>query len=101
LHPGDIGGAIVSLDQTDPPGSWMWAGPRWTSHTNNSVVTAIAGYDIGTHDPAAVTAVWSQFGLLHSVRFNEGTTSTIDVVATDRERVGSMFMIDQVAMRLV
>ena len=26
LHPADIGGAIVSLDQPEPQGSWLWAG---------------------------------------------------------------------------
>lgn len=29
LHPGDVPGAIVSLDWADPPESWHWAGPRW------------------------------------------------------------------------
>ena len=36
LHPGDIGGAIVSLDQPEPLGSWLWAGPAWTAHTDNT-----------------------------------------------------------------
>ncbi|MFQ5351781.1 MAG: VOC family protein, partial [Candidatus Binatia bacterium] len=29
LHPRDLGGAIVSLDQPRPPESWRWAGPDW------------------------------------------------------------------------
>jgi hypothetical protein len=101
LHPADIGGAIVSLDQTDPPGSWLWAGPDWTAHSDNSVVTSIAGYTIAVDDPAAVTTLWSLFGLLHSVDFVEGTTSTIELVATDRSATGRTITIDQVALRLV
>lgn len=30
LHPGDVRGAIVSLDQPTPPQAWRWAGPGWT-----------------------------------------------------------------------
>jgi hypothetical protein len=29
LHPKDTGGAILSLDQPRPPGSWRYAGPEW------------------------------------------------------------------------
>jgi hypothetical protein len=101
LHPADIGGAIVSLDQTDPPGSWMWAGPRWIPHADNSVVTSIAGYTIATDDPTAVTTLWSLFDLLHGVQVVEGTISTIDVTATDRTHVGNTLALDQVRLRFV
>lgn len=101
LHPGDIGGAIVSLDHTEPPGSWLWGGPTWSAHADNSVVTAIAGYTIAVDDPAAVTARWSLFGLLHGVRFIEGTRSEIDLVATDRTSVGQTCTLDQATIRLV
>lgn len=30
LHPADVPGAIVSLDEPRPPESWRWAGPGWT-----------------------------------------------------------------------
>ena len=101
LHPADIGGAIVSLDQPDPPGSWLWGGPTWRAHTENSVVTGIAGYRIAADEIASVTDRWSQFGLLQSVRFVEGTNSTIEVAATDRTAVGRTAALDQVALRLV
>ncbi len=29
LHPADIGGAIVSIDQSVPYGTWRWGGPGW------------------------------------------------------------------------
>ncbi len=101
LHPADVGGAIVSLDEPQPPGSWLWGGPTWRAHTDNSAVGAVAGYTIATQDPAAVTTLWSQFGLLRSVRFVEGTSSTIDLTAADRARVGETIHLDQVIVRLV
>ncbi len=101
LHPADVGGAIVSLDQTDPPGSWLWGGPTWRAHSDNSVVTSIAGYTIAADDPAAVTSLWSRFGLLHGVNFVDGTSSTIDFTATDRGKAGQTFSLDQVMLRLV
>jgi hypothetical protein len=101
LHPGDIGGAIVSLDETDPKGSWYWAGPNWIAHSDNSVVGAIAGYNIAVDDPATVTRRWSQFGLTGGVRFIEGTKSEIELVATDRSTLARTVAIDQVMLRLV
>ena len=101
LHPADIGGAIVSLDQAEPRGSWQWAGPHWVAHADNSVATAIAGYTIGTDDPAAVERRWLQLGLSHGVQFVAGTSSEIELVATDRHSVGRTFGFDQVTLRLV
>jgi Glyoxalase-like domain len=101
LHPADIGGAIVSLDETHPAGSWFWAGPNWKAHVDNSVVTAIAGYNIAVDDPAAVTERWSKFGLLHDVQFVDGTQSEIELTATDRNTLGQALTLDQVSVRLV
>ena len=102
LHPADIGGAIVSLDQTDPPGSWLWGGPRWKAHTDNTVATSIAGYVIAADKSAEVSTCWSMFGLLHAVRFVGGTTSEIELTATDRSNVGAIAVtLDQVVVRLV
>ena len=101
LHPGDIGGAIVSLDQPNPQGSWLWGGPTWTAHSDTSIVTAIAGYTIAVDDPAAVTALWSLFGLLQAVNFVEHSMSTIDLTASDRTAIGRTVDLDQVTLRLV
>jgi Glyoxalase-like domain len=101
LHPADIGGAIVSLDETHPAGSWLWAGPNWKAHVDNSVVSAIAGYTIAVDDPAAVTERWSKFGLLHGVRFVEGTQSEIELTAIDRNATGQTLTLDQLSVRLV
>jgi hypothetical protein len=102
LHPGDMGGAIVSLDQTDPPGSWLWGGPTWTPHTHNTVATSIAGYAIAADEPAEVSTCWSLFGLLHAVRFVRGTSSEIELTASDRSNAGAIAVtLDQVIIRLV
>jgi Glyoxalase-like domain len=101
LHPADVGGAIVSIDQPTPPGSWIWGGPNWIAHHDNSTVTSIAGYTIAAEDPAAVTTRWSLFDLLHAVQVVDGATSTVDLTATDRSAVGTTFALDQVAFRLV
>ena len=33
LHPKDVGGAILSLDQAQPKESWLWAGHDWQYHS--------------------------------------------------------------------
>ena len=101
LHPSDVGGAIVSLDETNPAGSWHWAGPNWTAHGDNSVVTAIAGYTIGTDDSTAVESRWAHLGLNHGVRFIDGARSEIELVATDRHSVGRAITLDQVILKMV
>ncbi len=60
LHPKDIGGAIVSLDQMTPPEHWEWAGPHWRESVVTSVTTAITGVEIQSDDPAAMAARWAQ-----------------------------------------
>lgn len=106
LHPGDIGGAIVSIDQPNPAGSWRWAGVGWTAHTDTSVVSAIAGVVIGAHDPGTMRARWTDLGIGHGVRFRpagpagEGVDE-LELVATDRDRAGEVVVLDRLTVRLV
>ena len=105
LHPRDIGGAIVSIDQPVPNGSWRWAGP-WTGHADTDVVTGIAGISVGANDPDGMRARWSDVGLDHAVRFvpagprGEGIDG-VDLVATDRSRAGETATVGGVDFRLV
>lgn len=106
LHPADVGGAIVSLDQPNPNGSWAWGGPAWVAHQDTTVVTAIAGVGIGATDPAAMQARWQQCGFAHSVRFQPATTrgdgiDVLQLVAADRTRAGDSFDICGVTISLV
>ncbi len=114
LHPADVGGAIVSIDQPRPQGSWAWAGTEWVPHRDNAVVTSIAGVVVGAHDPMVMRARWSDLGVDHAVRFQtarqptgsptDGPTEGIDEVeltAADRSRCGEEHTIGGVLFRLV
>jgi hypothetical protein len=60
LHPRDVGGAILSIDQAQPWSSWRWAGPDWASHVSTGTVTGLAGVVIGADDPEAMAARWAE-----------------------------------------
>ena len=60
MHPRDIGGAIVSLDQPKPAESWRWGGPDWKKHVRTGVTTEIVGVDIQCEDPSAMADRWSE-----------------------------------------
>jgi hypothetical protein len=59
LHPRDVGGAILSLDVSDPPESWDWAGPDWRRHVRRDVVTALAGATLASDAPAGLASHWA------------------------------------------
>jgi hypothetical protein len=106
LHPRDVGGAIVSLDQPEPSGSWRWAGPDWHPHRDNAVVTAIGGVTIGADDPDAMRSRWRQLGIDHAVEFRPSTSrgegiDELHVVAADRSRAGEQLEVCGVTIRLV
>lgn len=60
LHPADMRGAIVSLDQSRPWGSWRWGGPEWTGRVGEGAPGRLAGIAVAVSDPAAVAARWAQ-----------------------------------------
>lgn len=60
IHPRDIGGAILSVDQTDDWDEWPWAGPDWKQHRATDVVRDIVGVDIQAEDPDAMSDRWAQ-----------------------------------------
>jgi len=60
LHPADTGGAIVSLDRADPPGSWRWGGPEWTGKTGAGARGRLAGVTVAMNDPAAALPRWAE-----------------------------------------
>ena len=106
LHPCDVGGVIASLDQPIPQGSWTWAGPTWQPNQDGTVVAAIAGVTVGAVDPDAMSARWQELGLRTAVRFvsaaerGEGLDG-VDLVASDRDRVGEAHRIGGVTFTLV
>ena len=109
LHPADVGGAIVSVDQPVPQGSWRWGGPTWQAHSATSVVTAIAGVHVSAGDPAAMADRWRSIEVAHAVAFQPVGSSTaqgegidvVEFVATDRARAGESHHLDGLLLRFV
>ena len=117
LHPADVGGAILSLDEADPPESWAWAGPDWAYHSS-AYVTAITAAEIQAEDPDALAARWAAILDRPAVacaiecddaviRFVEATDgrgdglAAIDLAVTDRVRVGETRAVGGVRFNLV
>ena len=59
LHPRDVGGTLLSLDQPTPAESWRWGGPEWQAKRRSRVVSAITGATVEARDPTAMAARWS------------------------------------------
>ena len=85
LHPGLIGGAIVSVDEPRPPASWRWGGPEWSANVRTGVVTGVAGITVAAKDPSAMLANWAAAFALEAV---PGTGSESGaLVLGDRSRI--------------
>ncbi|MGH1488421.1 MAG: VOC family protein [Acidimicrobiales bacterium] len=115
LHPKDVGGAILSIDQSDPPESWGWAGYDWEYHSRTDVVNDLTAIEIQADDPDEMASRWAR-ALAHdlggnkvdgeqadgreivlsdaTIRFVEATDgrgdglAAVDLAATDRGRAG-------------
>lgn len=122
LHPKDIGGAVVSIDQTDDPAEWTWAGPAWRDHQDASVVTGFAAIEIQADDPEAMAARWAEIldrpsrvadgyqaidlddAEIRFVPVTDGRGEGVggfDVVATDGDRVGTTASVVGARVRFV
>jgi hypothetical protein len=60
LHPGDMAGAIVSIDGSRPYGSWRWGGPEWTAKTSTGARARLQGVTVAVSAPDAVAQRWAQ-----------------------------------------
>lgn len=58
LHPSDMAGAIVSIDNSRPFGSWRWGGPEWTGRTGTGAAGRLVGVTVAVADPAGTAARW-------------------------------------------
>lgn len=59
LHPADLGGTLLSLDEARPAQTWHWAGPDWTGRVPPPRPGGLRGVTIATGDPERVAARWS------------------------------------------
>jgi len=78
LHPRDVGGAIVSLDEPRPPPSWRWAGPEWRAAPRSRVARAITGVTIAAREPARMAARWADVLGLQPSTSDGGCELTLD-----------------------
>ena len=60
LHPADVGGAILSLDDATPASSWRWAGTKWQPRVHTEVCRAITAAELQSEDPEALGRRWSE-----------------------------------------
>jgi hypothetical protein len=60
LHPADMRGAIVSIDQSRPAGTWRWGGPDWTGRVGRGAPGRLAGITVAVDEPPTVAARWAQ-----------------------------------------
>ena len=118
LHPKDVGGAILSLDEAQPADSWLWAGQDWQYHSLDGVVTRINAIDIQADDPDLMVERWSNAIGIPSrsrvieledaeIRFVAATDGRGDgltaasLVSKDRQRAGESIRICGFEFRLV
>jgi hypothetical protein len=60
LHPADMRGAIVSLDRSQPYGTWRWGGPQWTGSMGAGAPGRLAAITVAVADPAAAATRWGE-----------------------------------------
>jgi hypothetical protein len=77
LHPGDVPGAIVSLDWAAPPESWRWAGPSWTGRAPGHAPGGVTGLTIEVKDPSAAARRWAD--VLGISAISSGPTAVVEL----------------------
>ncbi|MEN9627332.1 MAG: hypothetical protein RJA10_559 [Pseudomonadota bacterium] len=61
LHPKDVGGAIVSVDEPRPAASWRWGGPDWLAQQpGERSRQRVRGITMRAADPQAMAQRWAQ-----------------------------------------
>lgn len=90
LHPKDIGGTIVSLDQPTPPASWRWAGPDWQQHVSRNGAQRVVAAEIEARDPEAMARRWAEvLGLEGPVRHGNTWRLAVTDGALDFTQAGA------------
>ena len=76
LHPKDVGGAIVSIDEMRPPESWLWAGPNWQANRSR-LVGELQSVSIEVDDADVTADRWAS--LLDVPCRTDGESSVLDL----------------------
>jgi Glyoxalase-like domain len=77
LHPGDVPGAIVSLDRAEPAESWRWAGPSWTGQAPEHAPGGLTGLTVEVKDPSAAAQRWA--AVLGISAASDGSTAVVEL----------------------
>jgi len=88
LHPKDIGGAIVSIDQPIPAASWRWGGP-WRQQHGRAGEQRVVGVTVEAARPGDMAQRWAQvLGLdpvpaadAHRIALTDGSIGFLPSVA--------------------
>lgn len=79
LHPKDVGGAIVSVDQPQPASAWRWGGPDWRVQPGRLGRQRVRAIRLSAADPQALAERWALvFGLPTPSRTEEGWRLTLE-----------------------
>jgi hypothetical protein len=87
IHPRDIGGAIVSLDEMIPAESWRWAGPGWQDRQAQNV-GQIVGTTLQAEDPTAMASRWGEIFKIENTnnKLSMADNSWVEFVSPQDER---------------
>lgn len=99
LHPSDIEGAIVSIDQPTPPGSWRWAGPAWTGQAHAGPPGRLLGATLAVADPAAVAERWGRLLGISPHAQDDGRSLALDGGSVEFVAAGSESGLIEVALQ--
>jgi hypothetical protein len=73
LHPKDVGGAIVSVDQPQTPEDWPWAGPDWRQYVSEQGTQRVVSATVGTTNPSLMAERWAKvLGTMNPEDHGEG-----------------------------
>lgn len=119
LHPHDVGGTLLSLDES-PAGSWTPGGPDRLSHGRSDVSKMILAAEVQSPDPDRRVERWAAIlgrpvgpdrtiavdngGSVRFVPAPEGEPERfvgVDILAADRSRAGSIVDISGIRYRFV
>ncbi len=60
LHPKDVGGAIVSVDEPRPAAAWRWGGPDWRVQPGVQGQQRVRGIRLQSRQPQALARRWAE-----------------------------------------
>jgi len=84
LHPKDIGGAIVSIDEPVPAASWRWGGPAWRMQGGARGRQRVVGVTVEAAEPRAMATRWAEvLGLPTAVAHADAMRVGLDGGAVD------------------